>query len=80
MRLEIAFADGNLKTIANRAYNDALPMSMKGETKTTAGEAYDDRKYADGARADEDFIMIEADTKVDRCYFLFSIFIRVCPM
>jgi hypothetical protein len=73
----MAFADGNLKTIA---YNGALPMSMKGETKTTTGEAYDERKYADGAGADEDFIVVEADTKVDRCYFLFSIFVRVCLM
>jgi len=39
---------------------------MKGEAKTTAGEAYDDREYVDGAGADEDFIVIEADTKVDR--------------
>ena len=73
----MVFANGNLKTVANRACNNALPMSMKGETKTTA-EAYDDKMYADRAGADEDFIVIEADMKVDRCYFLFPIFVRVC--
>jgi hypothetical protein len=80
VRSEMAFADGNLRTIADRACNGVLPMLMSGETKTTAGEAYDNRKYADGAGADEDFIVIEADTKADRCYFLFSIFVRVCLM
>jgi hypothetical protein len=37
--------------------------------KTTTGEAYDDRKHVDGAGADEDFIIIKADMKVDRCCF-----------
>jgi hypothetical protein len=68
----MAFDDGSLKTIADRAYNDALPMLMKEETKTTAGEAYNDRKYADGAGAGEDFR--------SWCYFLFYIFVRVCLM
>jgi len=72
------FADVDLKTIADRTYDDTLSMSMKEDTKTIAGEAYDDRKHADGAGADEDFNVIKADTKVDRCCFLFSIFVRVC--
>ena len=66
MGLGTAFVDGDLRTIAERACNGAISMTMRGETKTTASEAYDDRKYADG-----DFIVIEADMKVDRCYFLY---------
>jgi hypothetical protein len=31
-------ADVDLKTIPDRAYDDTLPMSMKEDTKTTAGE------------------------------------------
>jgi len=76
----MVFADAELRTIADRAYGNTLPMSMKEDTKTTAGEAYDDRKHADGAGANEDFIVVKADTKVDRCCFLFSIFVKVCLM
>jgi len=43
---------------------------MKEDLTTTADEASDDRKHADRAEADEDF-MIEMDTKIDRCCFLF---------
>jgi hypothetical protein len=46
-------------------------MLMKKDMETTAGEAYDDRKHADGAEADEDFIVTKADVKVDRCCFPF---------
>jgi len=74
----MAFADGNLRTSADRACNGALPMSMRGEMKTTASEAYDDRKYADGVGADEDFIIIGAETKVDRCYFLYLLEYALC--
>ena len=42
-------------------------MPMKEDIKTTAGEAYDDRKHDDEAGADEGFIVIKAGTKVDRC-------------
>ena len=51
-------------------------MLMKEDVKTTADEAYDDRKHADGG-ADEGFILIKPDMKVDRCCFPFSIFVRV---
>jgi hypothetical protein len=54
-----------------------LPMSMKEDMKTAADEAWNNREHADGAGADGDFIVIEADTRVDRCYFLFFIFVRV---
>jgi len=76
----MAFAGGSLKTIADRAYNDALPMPMKEETKTTASEAYDDRKYANGAGAIEDFIVIEVDTKyIDVIfYFLYLLGYALC--
>ena len=49
----------------------SLPMSMKEDLKTTADEAYDDGKHADGAEADESFIVIKADKEVDRCRFPF---------
>jgi len=75
----MVFADVDLKTIADRAYDDTLPMSMKEDMKTTDSEAYDDRKHVDGAGADEDFIVIKADTKGDRCCFLFSIFVKSMP-
>jgi hypothetical protein len=39
-----------------------LPMLMKEDLKTTADEACDDRKHADGE---------EADKEVDRCCFPF---------
>jgi len=57
--------------------NGTLLMPMKEDVKTTADEAYDDRKHADGAGADEGFIVIEVGTKVDRCCFPFSIFVRL---
>jgi hypothetical protein len=76
----MVFANVDLRTIVDRAYDDILSVSMKEDTKTTTGGAYDDRKRTDGAGADEDFIVVKADMKVDRCCFLFSIFIRVCLM
>jgi hypothetical protein len=36
---------------------------MKEDLKTTTDEANDDERYADRAEANEDFIVIEADTK-----------------
>jgi len=51
----MVFADAEWRTIADMAYGNTLPMSMKEDRKTTAGEAYDDQKHADGAGADEDF-------------------------
>jgi hypothetical protein len=44
-----------------------LPMPMKEDLKTTADEACDDGKHADGEEIDENFIVIEADREVDRC-------------
>jgi hypothetical protein len=44
-----------------------LPMLMKEDLKTTADEACDNRKHADGEEVDENFIVIEADKEVDRC-------------
>jgi hypothetical protein len=46
-------------------------MSIKEDMKTIVGEVYDDRKHADGAGSDEDFIVIKPDRKVDRCCFPF---------
>jgi hypothetical protein len=48
-----------------------LPMSMKEDLKTTADEACDDGKHADGDESDENFIVIKADKEVDRCCFPF---------
>ena len=56
-------ADDNLKIIADKAYDGASSMSMKEDLKTTTDEANDDERYADRAEANEDFIVIEADTK-----------------
>jgi len=39
--------------------------------KTTADETYDDEKRADGAEADESFIIIKVDREIDRCHFPF---------
>jgi hypothetical protein len=44
-----------------------LPMPMKEHLKTTANEACDDGKHADGEQVDENIIVIEADREVDRC-------------
>jgi hypothetical protein len=44
-----------------------LPMPMKEDLKTTADEACDDGKHADGEEVDENFIVIKADKEVDRC-------------
>jgi hypothetical protein len=44
-----------------------LPIPMKEDLKTTADEACDDGKHADGEEVDENFIVIEADREVDRC-------------
>jgi hypothetical protein len=68
-----------LKTIVDEAYDDTLSMSMKEDMKTTTGEAYDDGKHADGAEVDEDFILIKADMKVDRCFhFLYLLEYNLC--
>jgi hypothetical protein len=48
-----------------------LPMLMKGDLKTTADEACDDRKHANGEETDENFIIIKANKEVDRCCFPF---------
>jgi hypothetical protein len=42
-------------------------LPMKEDLKTTADEACDDGKHADGEEVDENFIVIEADREVDRC-------------
>jgi hypothetical protein len=39
---------------------------MKEDLKTSANEAYDNRKHAGGEEVDENFIVIEADREVDR--------------
>jgi hypothetical protein len=44
-----------------------LPMPMKEDLKTTADEACDDGKHADGEEINENFIVIEADREVDMC-------------
>ena len=49
----------------------SLPMPMEGDLKTTADEAYDDEKRADGVEADESFIVIKVDREIDRCHFPF---------
>jgi hypothetical protein len=46
-------------------------LSIRGDLKTTADKAYDDRKHADGAEANEDFIVIKANMEVDMCCFRF---------
>jgi hypothetical protein len=48
-----------------------LPMLMKKDLKTTADEACDDGKHADGEETDGNFIIIKAYKEVDRCRFLF---------
>jgi hypothetical protein len=40
---------------------------MKEDLKTTADEACDGGKRADGEEVDENFIIIKADKEVDRC-------------
>jgi hypothetical protein len=44
-----------------------LPMPMKENLKTTADEACDDGKHADGEEINENFIVIKANKEVDRC-------------
>jgi hypothetical protein len=44
-----------------------LPMPMKEDLKTTADEACDDGKHANGEEVDENFIVIKAEKEVDRC-------------
>jgi hypothetical protein len=44
-----------------------LPMPMKEDLKTTADEACDDGKHADGEQVDENIIVIVVDREVDRC-------------
>jgi predicted lactoylglutathione lyase len=48
-----------------------LSMLMKEDLKTTADEACDDGKHADGEETDENFIVIKAYQEVDRCCFYF---------
>jgi hypothetical protein len=48
-----------------------LPMLMKEDLKTTADEACDDRKHADGEETDGNFIVIKVYKEVDRCCFPF---------
>jgi hypothetical protein len=48
-----------------------LPMLMKEDLKTTADEACDDGKHADGEETDRNFIVIKAYKEIDRCYFSF---------
>jgi hypothetical protein len=48
-----------------------LPILMKEDLKTTADEACDDGKHADGEETDRNFIVIKAYKAVDRCYFPF---------
>jgi len=72
------FADVNSRVIADEACNESLLMLMKEGMKTAPNEVCNNREHADGAEVDGDFIVIEADTRIDRCYFLFSIFVRVC--
>jgi len=49
----------------------SLPMPIKEGLKTTTEEAYDDKVRDVIAKADENFILIKADTEVDRCCFPF---------
>ena len=69
-KIRDGIADDDLKIVADEAYYGTFLMPMKKDIKTTAGEAYDDRKRADGAGA-EGFIVIKAGIKVDRCCFPF---------
>jgi hypothetical protein len=50
-----------------------LPMPMKEDPKTTADEACDDGKHADGEETDENFIVIKAYKEVIGVVFLFYI-------
>ena len=49
----------------------SLSMPMEEHLETTTDEAYDDGERADGAEADESFIIIKVDKEVDRCHFPF---------
>jgi hypothetical protein len=49
----------------------SLPMLMKEYLKTTADEACDDGKHADGKETDGNFIVIKAYKEVDSCCFPF---------
>jgi len=49
----------------------SLLMSTKEDLKNTTNEAYDNGKHADGAEADESFIVIKVGKEVDRCHFPF---------
>jgi hypothetical protein len=48
-----------------------LPMLMKEDLKTTADEACDDGKHADGEKTDGNFIVIKEYKEIDRCSFHF---------
>ena len=65
------FADVNSRVIADEACNESLLMLMKEGMKTAANEVYNKREHADGAEVDGDFIIIEANMRIDRCYFLY---------
>ena len=44
---------------------------MKEDMETTADEVWRLQGHADEAGADWGFIIIEVDTEIDRCYFLY---------
>jgi len=45
---------------------------MEENLKTTVDEAYDDGKRANGAEANESFIVIKVEREEDRCHFPFQ--------
>jgi hypothetical protein len=46
-------------------------LLMKEDLKTTANEACDNKKHADGEETDGNFIIIKVYKEVDRCCFPF---------
>jgi hypothetical protein len=57
-----------LRGVADKI-RDVIADADEGRLKTTADEACDDGKHADGEETDENFIVIMADKEVDRCCF-----------
>jgi len=51
---------------------------MKEYMETTADEVWRLQGHADEAGADGGFIVIEADTEIDRCYFLYLLEYALC--
>jgi len=49
------------------------------DLKTSADEACDDRKRAQGAKDDGSFIVIKVDGKIDRCHFSFLYLLEYDP-